>query len=91
MQEYRTTGAMIGMDDFFKDFENIALSETPINQDQLLVEIVERCIENQGSIFGLVINEEKTKNKKAVVFDFMCGGDESLEELIIIYLGSEVA
>lgn len=81
-----TMGAMIGIDEFFKDFETIVSSEAPINQDQLLLEVVERCIENQGSIIGMVLDVDRTKSKKAVSFDFVSGGDESLEEMVILYL-----
>ena len=81
-----TQGAMIGIDEFMADLDRIISPEIPVNPDQLLVEVVERCIESRGSIFGLVLNEDKTKEKKPISFDFMAGGDESLEELIIVYM-----
>lgn len=81
-----TQGVLIGIDEFLKDFETVVSSEAPINQDQLLLEVVERCFENQGSIIGMVLDVDRTKSKKAVSFDFVSGGDESLEEMVILYL-----
>ncbi|EDN9303649.1 hypothetical protein FWK73_04705 [Listeria monocytogenes] len=86
MSQQSIQGTIIGVDEFFKDFEAVASSDAAINQDQVLTEIIERCIENQNAVFGLILEEERTKAKKAMCFDFACAGEETREELTIFYL-----
>lgn len=86
MSQQSIQGTIIGVDEFFKDFEAVALSDAPINPDQVMMEVLEHCIENQNAVFGLILDEERTKAKKAMCFDFACASDEGSEEITIFYL-----
>lgn len=86
MMQQSIQGTMIDMDEFLKDFEEVVSSDAPINQDQVVTEVIEHCIENQDAVFGLILDEEKTKEKRAMCFDFACAGEETSKELIIFYL-----
>jgi hypothetical protein len=79
-------GSIIGLDDFFKDVEKTLTSETTLNPEQLVMELIEHSYEKRGEIICLVTNEVSSKTQIPLGFNFAVS-TESLEELVIIYLG----
>ena len=79
-------GAIIGLDDFFKDIEKTLSSETTLNPEHLIMELIEHSVEKRGEIVSLVMSEAYSKTQISISFTFAIG-TESLEELVIIYLG----
>lgn len=84
-------GAIIGLDDFFKDVEKTLTSEVTLNPEHLLMELIETSFEKRGETVCLIMSEEFSKTHLPLGFNFAVG-TESLEEFVIIYLGyQEVA
>ncbi|WP_195971636.1 hypothetical protein [Enterococcus gallinarum] len=79
-------GSIIGLDDFFKDIEKTLSSEATLNPEHLIMELIEHSFEKRGEIVSLVMSEAYSKTQISIGFNFAIG-TESLEELVIIYLG----
>ena len=76
-----------GVDEFFKDYENVILPDYGVPQDDLIEQVGEMAVENQGSSFSIRLEQERTKDGDARLFQFQAESDESNVNASILYLG----
>ena len=76
-----------GVDEFFKDYENVVLPDYGVSQDDLIEQVGEIAVENRGSSFSIRLEQERTKDGDARLFQFQAEADESNVNASILYLG----
>ena len=80
---------IIGVDEFFKDYENVVAPEYAVSYDDLMEQVAELSVENRNSSFNLIVEQERTKDNDARTFLFTASSDEDTDNHSVTYLGCE--
>jgi len=85
--DYRNV--IIGIDEFFKDYENVVAPEYAVSYDDLMEQVTEKSVENRNANFSLTLEQERTKDKVARAFHFSASSDEDTDNQSVTYLHLE--